>query len=42
MDSRIRLAMKYQSDIEGKRVTKDEIIALALHDLVVKQEMNSK
>lgn len=38
MDSRIRLAMKYQSAIEGKRVTRDEIITLALNDLMVKQE----
>lgn len=38
MDNRIRLAMKNQSAIEGKRVTKDEVIAIALHDLMVKQE----
>ncbi|MCZ2259965.1 hypothetical protein [Sporosarcina sp. G11-34] len=38
MDSKIRLAMKYQSDIEGKRVTKDEVLVLALHEFMKRQE----
>ena len=38
MDSTIRLAMNYQLVIEDKRVTKDEVIAIALNDLMVKQE----
>lgn len=44
VDSRLRLAMKNQSNIEGKRVSKDEIIVIALRDLMVKQEkvMNNR
>ncbi|WP_313236133.1 hypothetical protein [Sporosarcina ureae] len=38
VDSKIRLAMKYQSDIEGKRVTKEEVMALALHEFMKGQE----
>lgn len=38
IDSMIRLAMRNQSVIEGKRVTKDDVITIALHDLMVKQE----
>jgi hypothetical protein len=38
LDKTIRLAMKNQSVIEAKRVTKDEVIVIALHDLIVNQE----
>lgn len=34
----IKLAMKYQSNIVGKRVTKDEVIKIALHSLIKEQE----
>lgn len=37
-DSLIRLAMENQSVIEGKQVTRDDLIVIALHDLMVKQE----
>lgn len=37
-DSMIRLTMRNQSVIEGKQVTRDDVIAIAVHDLMVKQE----
>ncbi|MGA3602199.1 hypothetical protein [Lysinibacillus agricola] len=37
-DNMIRLAMENQSVIEGKQVTRDDVIAIAMHDLMVKQE----
>ncbi|MEK4172174.1 hypothetical protein MHI22_11650 [Lysinibacillus sp. FSL L8-0312] len=37
-DNTIKLAMRNQLVIEGKRVTSDEVIAVALHDLMVKHE----
>jgi len=37
-DNMIRLAMENQSVIEGKQVTRDDVIAIAVHDLMVKQE----
>ncbi|QUG42638.1 hypothetical protein KD050_05020 [Psychrobacillus sp. INOP01] len=38
IDSMIRLAMRNQSIIEGKGVSKGDIKAIAMHDLIVKQE----
>lgn len=37
-DSMIRLAMENQSVIEGKQVTRDDLIVIALRDLIGKQE----
>ncbi|WP_156851260.1 hypothetical protein [Planococcus donghaensis] len=42
MDGMIRLAIKNQFDIQGKRLTKDDVIALALHDLIKEQEKTLK
>lgn len=38
LEDTIRLVMNNQSIIEGKRVTKDEVIALALRDFMEKQK----
>ncbi|MGE7091738.1 hypothetical protein ACQKII_09850 [Lysinibacillus sp. NPDC048646] len=35
-DNMIRLAMRNQSVIEGKQVTRDDVIAIAVRDLMVK------
>lgn len=37
-DNMIRLAMENQSVIEGKQETRDDVIVIALHNLIVKQE----
>lgn len=42
IDSTIRLAIKNQFDIQGKRLTKDDVIAIALHDFIKEQENTLK
>ncbi|MGG2084179.1 hypothetical protein [Lysinibacillus pakistanensis] len=37
-DNMIKLAIRNQSVIEGKRVTRDDLIAIAVRDFMVKQE----
>ncbi|MEQ6051765.1 hypothetical protein U2I53_22245 [Lysinibacillus capsici] len=37
-DNTIKLAMRNQSVIEGRRISEEDIIVIALHDLIGKQE----